>query len=395
MTRTKTMCAVLGALLAGCAAAASAAQSDLRAGVLSSARLPGDDSVDRAPAQFAWAITEAADGASPFLAESREFTTEVEGEKLARGWRAPLTAPGAVMRMTPLPADHSARARPAPLTVDALTFRAGGRDFRPAEALANSADAQAMQRNGVPMPDGSVAFKLQTELGSDVTIVMAAPSAPRYMVHVYEPDSREVLALSAARSTVLAGQAVDTELALDSAQGKALGRVTGLLVAPDGTTQPVAFSRTGNIGRATVVPATAAAQPGLWELHAFASSADGTVQRDARTAFAVALPRARTTASKLAVARDAIGVDVDVTVAAASRYDASAMLYATDAAGTSVPAAIAHSAAWLEPGRRTLSLAFPVTLMKDRELGAPYSLRNLTLTDHAQQAVIEQRANPR
>jgi hypothetical protein len=392
MTRTKTMRAVLGALLAGCAAATSAAQPDLVATSLSSARLPGDDAMDRAPAQFAWAIKDAADGAAPYLAESREFTTEVDAATLARGWDAPLTAPGAVVRMTPLPADPSARARPAPLTIDALEFRAGGRSYRGAEALANSADAPSLQGAGMPMPDGSIAFKLQPALGSDVTIAIVAPTAPRYVVHVYEPDSGEVLALGAARSTVLAGQGVDADLELDSAAGKSLGRVTGLLVAPDGRTQPVAFASAGSGARATVVPASAATQPGLWELHAFASSSDGTVQRDARTAFAVAVPRARTDGTpRVTTTRGGVTVDVELTVAAASRYDVSAVLYATDAAGASVPAAIAHSAAWLEPGQRTLSLAFPATLLSGSALGAPYALKSVTLTDHAQQAVVEQR----
>jgi hypothetical protein len=392
MTRTKTMCAVLGALLAGCAVAATAAQPDLVATTLSSTRLSGDDAVDRAPAQFAWAIKDAAEGAAPFLAESREFTTEVDADTLARGWDAPFTAPGAVVRMTPLPADPTARARPAPLAIDTLEFRANGRSYRGSEALANSADAASLQGAGMPMPDGSVAFKLQSALGSDVTIAIAAPTAPRYVVHVFEPDSREVLALGAERSTVLAGQGVDADLSFDSAQGKSLGRVTGLLVAPDGRTQSVAFSRSGNEARATLVPASAAAQPGLWELHAFASSSDGTVQRDVRTAFAVAVPRARTVGTpRVAVARDSVIVEVDVTVAAASRYDASTVLYATDAAGASVPAAVAHSAAWLEPGQRSLSLVIPTSLLSERGVGAPYALKSVTLTDHAQQAIVEQR----
>lgn len=396
MNRTHIARAVLGALLAGIAGIATAAQPDTVATTLSNARLAGDADMDRAPAQFAWAVTEAAEGAAPFLAESREFTTEIDADTLAKGWRAPLSAPGAVLRITPLPADPKARARPAALEFDALQFTAAGAKFAARDAVANHADATALQGQGMPMPDGSVAFKLKPTLGSDVTIAIAKATAPRYLVHVYEPESTEVLALGATRSTVLAGQALDAELELDSTHGKALGRVTGLLVAPDGRTEPVSFAKSGNAARTVVVPESASGTPGLWELHVFATSSDGTVQRDARTAFAVAVPRARTSgATRIATTREGVRVDVNVTVAGASRYDASAMLFATNAEGASVPAAMAHSAAWLEPGQRTLSLNVPMALLAERGLHAPFTLRSLTLTDQSQQAIVEQRATPR
>lgn len=397
MTRTTIARAVLGALLASAAAFAGAAQPDLVPTTLSSARLPGDADMDRTPAQFAWAVSDAADGAAPYLDESREFSTEVGADTLAKGWRAPFTAPGAVVRITPLPADLGAKALTAPIAFESLEFRTASGKLAALDAVANHADAAQLRDAGMPMPDGSVAFKLRPELGANVTIALAQPPAPRFLVHVFEPASREVLSLGATRSTVLAGQALEADVGLDSAQGKSLGRVSGMLVAPDGSSQPVSFAKAGSgNARTVVVPRGAAGMPGLWELHAFATSSDGTVQRDAKTAFAVAVPRARTNgATRTTSTREGVRVDVAVNVAAASRYDASAMLYATDADGRSVPAAIAHSAAWLEPGSRTLTLSFPMALLAERGLHAPFVLRTLTLTDQSQQAIVEQRANPR
>jgi hypothetical protein len=66
-------------------------------------------------------------------------------------------------------------------------------------------------------------------------------------------------------------------------------------------------------------------------------------------------------------------------------------LFATGSDGIRRPVAQAASAAWFEPGARTLSLAF------DRKYvplgyGAPYELRELTLKDQARMGLLESRA---
>src|SRR5262249_17868338 len=133
------------------------------------------------------------------------------------------------------------------------------------------------------------------------------------------------------------------------------------------------------------------AGPQLWEAHAFTASQAGrlTVLRDATTAFAVVAPSARF-GGGASVTQDAAGVHVALAVdtAAPSRYQVSAVLYGTGAAGALHPAAMAQSAAWIEHGG-TLSLGFDAASLGG--LHAPFELRDLRLANQADMGTIERR----
>lgn len=361
---------------------------DLVADRLVSAKIAGEASLDRAPARLAWALEDSELQSNPtFVAESREFATELDAATLSSGWQIPLTARGAVVRVTPFGGEKS-------LALDSIEIRHGGAKLALREASANMADAGQLRAAGMDFPDGSVAFKLKPELGSSgVALAVVSPKASRYVVHVFEPESTEVLILGADRSGALSGQALNASVSFASGSAKRLGQVTGLLVSPDGRSEPIDLSKGANgTFSARFVPSAAATSGGLWELHVFATSSDGTVQRDAKTAFAVALPRARTTGKlTLASARDGVIASIPVEAVSASRYDVSAVLYGTNSDGRSMPVAIAHSGTWLEPGTATLTLHYPAEIVTRRGFRGPFTLRQLTLTDHAQQAVIEKR----
>ena len=142
-------------------------------------------------------------------------------------------------------------------------------------------------------------------------------------------------------------------------------------------------------------PLTGAAAPGaLWEVEVTArgEQAGRTVLRGVRTAFAVAAPTARFTG--LATPRGDAGrpaVTLEVETAAAGRYEARRP-FATDARGELKPAAVAHAAAWLEPGRGRIELAFDSATLAGAGLGAPFEVRDLQLLDQGRMGLLHRQA---
>ena len=224
---------------------------------------------------------------------------------------------------------------------------------------------------------------------------MSAPNASgRYLVHVFEPKSTQVLSLRAVRDTIVAGESLTIRANFD---GATPAKATGVLSAPDGHTQDLAFrfAEDGSL-IATVVPDPAhASGPALWEVHAFAEGQNGKrrVLRDAKTAFAVAAPTARFTGAVdlTSTGRTGLEFQLGLEAASASRYQASAVLYGRADDGTAKPIGYAQAAAWIERGNGVVALAFDNTTLAASKLAAPYELRDLRLVNQADMAVIERR----
>lgn len=345
--------------------------------------------LERAPVEFSWALDPAAaiEAQPPHVAESREYWSEVDGAALASGVALETTAPGAVVRVSP----RSGNAAPQ-LARDDVLVRQNGRTLRGRAALDGRDVAGDFNAAGMPMPERTLAFRL----GDDVAagrFELALPQARGgYLVHVYEPGSAEVLSLTTDRTTVVAGGELQVVAALASGSGRTLARVEGLASSPAGDVVELAFARRGDGTWLARFAPNGSIAPGLWEVHAWAASADGTVARDAKLAFAAAAPTARILGgSRMGTPRAPV-VRVEVEVAGAGRYDVSGVLYATDANGARVPAAIAHGAAMLSGGRRSVQLRFATETLESSGLGAPYEVRDLVLTDQGSLAVIEKRA---
>ena len=80
-----------------------------------------------------------------------------------------------------------------------------------------------------------------------------------------------------------------------------------------------------------------------------------------------------------------------VQAASASRYQLAATLFGTNKQGALVPAAVAHSAAWLDSGEASINLRFDAASLKESGLAAPYELRDLRLTNQADMSLLERR----
>lgn len=337
--------------------------------------------MEHAPVRFAWRLDPdaALEAPAPFVASSREYWQTVDGAELRRGVAIATSAPGALLRISP--------ARGAkPVSPEGIRVSGNGRTV----PLATRVDARALQAAGMPVGSGMAAVRLDPAAGAGTYSLQVPDAEGRYVVHVFEPDSRIVLSASLDRDQVLAGG--DTRVSLVMTDGdRRLRHVTaeGLLVAPDGTSWPLRLraGADGALRGRVPVPPDARGGPGLWEVQVFAG--DGRIQRDARTAFAVGQPTARL-AGGFAFDATRLQLRLPLEVGSPGRYEARGTLYATGRDGVLRPVAIAHSADWLVPGAASLALDFPRDALPGG-YGAPYELRDLELNDQSRLAPLERR----
>jgi hypothetical protein len=388
---------VLAALLLASAAAAQdlrltllpAQDHDLVAAAAVAAERGVEATAERTAMQFSQPL--AADAAldpapQPFLAESREYWQRVDGARLGQGYALALTAPGAVVLVSPGPGAD-------PLRREQFALASNGRGVDFASATETLVDAQALHQAGMDVAPGSIGFRLRD--GHENGAVLQVNGARGdYLLHVLEPRSAQVLSARSLRDTAHAGTPVQFELAL--AGGARFDGAMGLLAGPDGTVVEVAFAAVGENRRGrAVLPAQVTAQPGLWELRATVAAQVGerAFQRDVRVALAVVAPTARLTGEVVAgpgSRGQGRSLQVAVEVGTAGRYELRTVLFGTDGGGNRVPMAELHSAAWLEPGQRSLRLDLPVAARGAAR--APYELRDLRLTDQGAVALLERRA---
>jgi hypothetical protein len=350
--------------------------------------------LDRTPSAMSWAIDPQATldtHPTPFVRESREYWIDATDVELQRGVNLSTSAAGALVRLSP----HAGNS--AMLDASTLSFRANGKLYASTDAVHAAADQDALRTAGMDVPQGTLVVKLADALGTGKIELIAPGARGSYLIHVFEPSSPIVLTLQAGRDTIIAGEPIQFRASIQG--GGSLDRLSGLVSAPDGHNQAIDFTRqTDGSFAASVTPDAAhAGGHGLWEVHAFgnATSKKLSVQRDARSAFAVSIAAARldgvienvTTRAKDAGVTMRVGVET----ADASRYQLSGVLYGTLADGSLRPAAIAHSAAWLDAGRRTIDLRFDADALAQSGVAAPYELRDLRLINQADMSLIERR----
>ena len=357
---------------------------------LVAAPLPADDESERAALAFAWALDPAQplQAPAPHAAISRSYWQQVDAAELQRGLALPLTAPDAVIQLSPAP---GARA----LSAGSLQLR----DPAGRSSGARSIDARALQDAGMPASDGTRMLRTGATGMAGVYRLQSRQARGRYVVQVLEPNSPLRLEVQASQAQVLAGGSVQLQARLleDGASAAQLRRRrrdlggAALLVAPDGRSWPqrLLHGRDGSLRAQVRIPADVGNTQGLWELQVFAQ-ADGML-RDGKVAFAVALPTARfsSTATPDSASRR---VGLALQVAAAGRYEARGTLYASAADGQLKPVAQGHAAAWFDgPGQGTLVLPFDQAALP-AGFGPPYELRDLQLQDQSRMAPIESRA---
>ena len=333
---------------------------------------------ERAPVSFSWALdpADALAVPAPHLAESREYWQTVDAAELGSGVDIELSAPGALIRVSP---GRGARGlMPADLEL------AGNGKAARLEKTASDAELKAA---GMDVEAGTAMVRVSKENARGRYTLRIPKASGQYLLHVFEPDSLVVLKARANRNHAVVGDTVMVDIALSDAGRSIAAQAEALLVAPDGDSQPVAVTQgsDGRLSASVRLPATASATPGLWELQVFASG-EG-LQRDARTAFAVAQPTARFKGDH-AVNMQLLRVALPVEAGSPGRYEARGTLYASGPDRVLHPVAQAHVAAWFERGDGMLVLDF------DRKhlpagYGAPFEVRQLELHDQTRMAPLE------
>lgn len=361
--------------------------------VVGGARVAAPD-LERAPVEFFQALPAdqvVSSNHEPFQAESREYWQQVEGEQLRGGYALALTSPGAVVMISP---GVGARA----LHRDQLNVFSAGRSHGADEATQTLADADALRQAGMDVNPGTVAFKLRPGYEADARIHLAGAEG-RYVLHVLEPASDDVLRAQAQVDTIHAGGQLSVRFALDG--GAAIDAIAGVLVSPAGQAIDLSFDRGSRRAGGEIIgqvraPEQVQAQPGLWDLRATVAGNDGqrAFQRDVRTAVAVVAPTARLNGNVSVNVRrggGAMQTAFGIEVASAGRYELRGTLFGHDGKGELVPIGVAHVATWQQPGKGTLVLDWPNEALA--AFTGPYELRDLRLSDQGAVAVLERRAN--
>lgn len=341
--------------------------------------------------RFSWVLPadQKIEAQQPFVRESKEYWTRVPGAELSKGMTLHTTAKGALIRLSPVSSDAKAASS---ISADDIVLTVNGKALQGRAAMANAANDAELKMAGTDFPNGTLAFQLRDDIAAGA-ITLAMPKATGdYLVHVFEPNSNEVLKLTMDRIVASHGQTYKVFAAYNGHE--ALDSIDGLVSAPNGATVELAFKRAadGRYVAEVAHDALAGAGPGLWEVHAFASAKGATVQRDAKTAFASSIPRARLAGGAQALRNDdgSLSMQFMVKVAAESRFEVRGTLYGMDG-GKLRPAAQASTAAMLKPGDGTLTLVFDADTLAKAGVSGPYQLRDLALVDQADLSTVELR----
>lgn len=337
---------------------------------------------ERAPVRFSWALDPNAElvaDPAPAAVESREYWQETDAAALQRGLEVATSAPGALIRVSPV-------AGAAEVAADSVRITRAG---QPVGALKRTG-AEQLRAAGLAVGKGTAAVQLAADAAPGRYAVQVAQARGRYVVHVFEPNSDVRLRARLSRDHALAGDAGEIEVDLQRGASSLKAEGGALLVAPSGRSWPLPLKAGGDgkLRGAVRLPADAGEQPaGLWEVQVFAG--DGSIQRDARTALAVAQPTARFDGAYAFDAR-ALSFALPVRAASAGRYELRGTLYASNARRELRPVAIAHSAQWIDGGMARIELAFDRAQLP-KGFGAPFELRNVELNDQTRLAPIERR----
>lgn len=369
-----------------------AQSSDLVAtGLIDDAReLPPSRHAESQPVSFAWRAEGGRSDEAPQTpaVESRQYWVDTTGARLERGVKLPLSAPGAVIRVSALEADAELELDPHRLELAV--------DDRPVRrsALEGLAAGDQMRREGMSVPAASLAFRLPADESAG-TLRMRLEGAPAdlpLVIHVHEPKSPWVARLATSSHNVLEGEPINFDVLLSDGEAEfAVEQVDAVLVDP-GANAAGSLERVGERQLAGKVDSIAPG-PGLYEAHVYVNHpVDGVmVRRDLKLAFSVAPPIGRFTGRAEPAASGDFGMALEVEVAAAGRYQVNGELHATNADGELVPVAFMQSAANLEPGVATIVLEADPGTLAGTSLRAPVEIRNLQLLDQGRMYLLESR----
>ncbi len=357
--------------------------------VADAAAVPASQHTESLPVQFAWPLDQAP--AATFdlpRVDSRQYWVDATGGDLAKGISLPLTAPGAVIRISPLDAQAKVRIAPDRLSL-AIASPAGDERTLDAGALAHLADGAALKAAGMDVPEASLAFQLADSVpaGSLKLGVGALPAGERMVVHVLEPRSPWSGQLTLPARDFFTGDTVSMGFGIGDGKSQLpVGSVQAVVTDPTARRQfDVRFdAATGTLVGELPKGVDVTGRTGLFEAHAYleTTTPDGlVVRRDLKIPFSVAPPLARLDGSVKAELNDGLTLDIGVETAVAGRYQLNGQVFGTRADGTLAPIAQAQVAGSLPAGSGNLQLKVDRSILAASGLDAPFEVRGLELLD--------------
>ena len=353
--------------------------------------IPASMHTETSAITFAWPAHDdrLAEPAPAVMTESRQYWYDTDSHSLAKGIELPISAPGAVIRLSALESGSELQLDPErlELAVNGLMLET--------PSLEHVATGRQMRDQGLSVPEDSLAFKLPDHADAGLLQVRMQQAGGRIpmVVHVHEPDSPWTARLTTTRQSLLAGQDILLDLVLtDGQQELAVDRVQALLVSPDvSESWSLEHDNQGRLQGSAQLAATTA--PGLYEAHVYAEhdEAGVTIRRDLKLAFGVAPASGRFT-GELMQAGTGFALNIGVEVAVDGRYQVNGEIHGTNEFGQLEPLAFAQSAVTMDAGQGMIRLELDPASVSSSGLGAPFEVRNLQLLDQGRLFVLEERA---
>ncbi|MEN1726826.1 MAG: DUF4785 domain-containing protein [Pseudomonadota bacterium] len=382
--------------------------NDLRSQALTenTRSLPASLHQEQAPVSLAWSANQASqrglyayrsNSSAPApgpSASSQGYWVDVSGAELAQGVDLPLSAPGAVIRISAL--ENGTELQLDPQT---LVMTIDGRPVSASSGLQEFATGARMRSQGMPVPSDSLAFQLGRGSSAGLMRIQHAglPSDQNLVIHVHEPNSEWVAELTLPRANLLSGEALAFDLQIgDARQSLQTRSVQAVLISPDASeTWSLNQPRQGQLAlNEAPMASRAAAGSGLYEARVYVEAeVNGiTVRRDLSLALNIAPAIARFT-GQVGLERSAgVVMDLGVETAAAGRYQVNAQLMGTNKEGQMQAIAVVQSAAVLDAGFGTIELAIDENLINSSGLSAPFEVHDLMLLDQGRMTLQEHRA---
>ena len=329
---------------------------------------------------------------STLVSESRQYFVDASGQSLSEGIELPLSAPGAIIRISTSDAAGA-------LSLDRLRLSIDGATVRARKVVERTVDGQSLNAAGMSVPSNSLAFRLGREAGAGtlgLTVDGLAPQQPA-LVQVFEPNSPWVARLRVNSQRFLAGQPIEARVLLESADRSLVPEMASAVLTAPALDQRFALDLLDEHAGTwrIAAPERVQSRPGLYQVDAHAETEiDGLViRRDLSHAVGIAPPTARlgSTVSVLRTKDRSLSLEFPVEATISGRYQAGATLYATDKRGRLVAVAVAETAGVLPASDASLRLDFDLDSPGLEGYGAPYEVRDLSLRDQGRMLLLEQR----
>lgn len=348
---------------------------------------------------FSWPMADE-DGAPPALTsglaghvqESRQYWIDVSSVELGQGIQLPLTAEGAVVRISPREPSMG-----IDLSRENLVLHIDGEELDTSRDIEHFADSRSLASARMPAPEETIIFRLKPEAGfGELSVQLGI--LPRVVVplvvHIHEPHSDVAASVALDRTHFLAGEDVELDLELVAGTRSIVpGRVQAELMNPDATRAISMEWSARNNSLGVRLPEDVTDAPGvLWEAQIYLQGeTDGRpYMRDVQIAFGVGLPTARLSGEVVQVRDDALSLGVEVSQA--GRYQLSGVIYGTDARGEMQPVSMGQFANWLEPGDGVLDLPLDRAALAESGFTGPWEVRDLRLNDQGRLSLLHYQA---